>query len=178
MLKIAEKAKPDEREYWLRRAGVDLPSIEETVRIRKKTGSYVDGDMLIVPIRTGAIAAGQPLSMDVNEYEGRIGIPLAEAADTSRFVAARVKGNSMAPRIMEGYIVIVDTRRRPPKENVGHIVAASDEQDGMTIKMLAESNGTFFLIAGNPDYHPHAQPIDAGHRWAIMGRVVKWVGAP
>jgi SOS-response transcriptional repressor LexA len=176
MLKISEISSENERDYWLRLAGVDPPALEQSLKGYKQTSSYVEGDMLIVPIRSGAIAAGQPLSMDIEEYEGRIGIPLAEAAETGCFIAARVKGNSMAPRIMEGYLVVIDSRRRPPKDNVGQIVAAADEQGDMTIKILGQNRGGFFLVAGNPDFEPHIQNIDVSNKWAIFGRVVKWIG--
>jgi SOS-response transcriptional repressor LexA len=178
MLILADKLGGAERDYWLRTAGVDLSIAESTVEAFKKTFSYVDGDMMVIPIRSGAIAAGQPLSVSEDEYEGKIALPLSDLPESRNYLAARVEGNSMAPRIMAGDIVIIDTRRRPPKEDVGQIVAARDDDGCLTIKTLAENGGRFFLLAGNPDYKPLMQPISPSNRWAIAGRVVKWIGKP
>jgi SOS-response transcriptional repressor LexA len=179
ILRIAELAAPGgDRDYWLKHAGVDVSAVQSTVDVFKKTFSYVEGDMVVVPIRSGAIAAGQPLSVSEDEYEGKIALPLSELPESRNYIAARVEGNSMAPRIMSGDIVVIDTRRRPPKEDVGHIVAARDDEGYLTIKTLAENGGRFFLLAGNPDYKPLMQPISMSNRWAIAGRVVRWIGHP
>ena len=178
MLRVAEKVPVPESKYWLRKAGVDVESIDETVRHFKRTFSHVAGDMLVVPIRTGAIAAGHPLSLSDAEYEGSIALPLSEVGETRTFLAARVRGDSMSPRIMDGDLVVIDTRSRPPKENVGKIVAAVDDQGGITIKTLGESGGKYFLVAANSAFTPQVQPIDMSHRWSIAGRVVYWIGKP
>jgi SOS-response transcriptional repressor LexA len=178
VLRIAEHAQPGEREYWLRHAGVDLPKIEQQVRTYKTVYSYADGDLLFVPILKGAIAAGGPLSPDKHEFDGHIAIPLKDAADCAYFTAVRVRGSSMAPRIADGDLVVIDRRKRPLEENVGHIVAASDEQGDMTIKILQRVEGIYCLMAGNPAFEPRLQPVDVSNKWAIHGRIHCWIGQP
>lgn len=178
MLKIAEHAPPGERDYWLRQAGVDLAAVDQLVTGYKRTFSFLDGDRLVVPIRTGAISAGQPLSLSDNEYEGSLALPISKAADTGKLIGARVRGDSMAPRILEGDIVVIDTRLYAPEENAGHIVAAADDDGKVTIKVLENINGGYFLVAHNPSFEPRIQPVDVGHPWSIAGRVVGWLGFP
>jgi len=182
MLRIAERAhgigRADERDYWLRHAGVDLPSIDETVRSYKRTYSHVDGDRLVIPIRTGAISAGQPLSLSADEYEGSLALPLNRAADSGSFLAARVRGDSMAPRILDGDIAVIDARPHRPEENLGHVVAAANEDGGVTVKVLSKVGPNYVLVADNPSFEPRVQAIDVANRWSIVGRVVGWLGFP
>ena len=176
-----EIAKLDKRngEWWNRQTGEFQQSIDRTVEAYKRRYSYPYEDMLIVPILTSVVAAGPPAVVETleDEYEGSVAIPLPAGGDTGAMVAARTRGSSMEPLIPDGSLVIIDTRRNKPEENVGYVVAARSN-DGITIKILRYESGMYFLVAGNPDFQPQLQPVNTETPWDIAGRVVRWIVEP
>lgn len=97
----------------------------------------------------GEVAAGVPIDAveDILDYE-EIPISLAE---TGEFFGLRIKGDSMAPRIIEGDVVIV---RQQSDADSGDVVIVLINGDSATCKKLMKYDGGISLISFNPIYDP------------------------
>lgn len=119
-------------------------------------------EMASVPL-VGTIACGTPILAEQN-IEARIGVPAAWRAD----FALTCKGDSMAPRYLDGDIVCI--RRQPQVEN-GEIAAVLID-DEATLKRFYRSGDTVTLQAENPAYSPLVYRGEELNDIRIEGRVV------
>ena len=96
------------------------------------------------------VAAGIPINaieevIDVEEISKSL-------ASTGNFFALQIKGDSMAPRILDGDNVIV---RQQDDANSGDIIIALvNGHDGVCKKLKKLDNGGAMLISNNPSYEP------------------------
>ncbi len=121
----------------------------------------------------GDVAAGVPIEAveDIVDYEE---IDQALAA-TGEFFGLRIKGASMAPRILEGDVVIV---RKQDDAETGDIAVVLVNGDSATVKKIKKMPDGIQLIPTNPAYDPmyytaaevEALPV------RIIGRVVELRG--
>lgn len=119
-------------------------------------------EMTAVPL-VGAIACGTPILAEQN-VEARIGVPAAWRAD----FALTCKGDSMAPRYLDGDIVCI--RCQPQVEN-GQIAAVLIG-DEATLKRFYQNGDTVTLQAENPAYSPLVYRGEELNEIRIEGRVV------
>lgn len=122
----------------------------------------------------GRVVAGIPIEAvtDILDYEE---IPAAMAA-SGEYFALRVQGDSMAPRIKEGDVVIV--RRQEEVEN-GEVAIVLVNGNEATIKEVQFGQFGITLVAWNPSvYTPHFYPMDevASLPLRILGKVVELRG--
>lgn len=132
-----------------------------------------DGHVVRIPV-FGEVAAGQPIGAltDIEDYEE---IPSSLAA-TGEFVALRIHGDSMQPRMEEGDVVIV--RVQDTVEDGAIAIVLIDEGDGQscaTCKRVRFTPDGVLLLSFNPDYEPmfysNARMRETPLR--IFGRVVE-----
>lgn len=122
----------------------------------------------------GDVAAGRPIEAlsEIEDYEE---IPASLAA-TGEYVALRIRGDSMQPRMVEGDVVIV---RVQPTANDGDIaVVLIDGEDGTssaTCKRLRVTPDGVMLLSFNPDYPPMLYSVERLKKTPlrIFGRVVE-----
>ncbi|RKV82548.1 MAG: XRE family transcriptional regulator [Streptococcus sp.] len=97
----------------------------------------------------GDVAAGIPIEAveEILDYE-EIDEDLAKKGE---FFGLRIKGNSMAPRIQSGDVVIV---RVQPDAESGDIVIAKVNGDDACCKRLQKHDEGISLISLNPEYEP------------------------
>jgi SOS-response transcriptional repressor LexA len=81
----------------------------------------------------------------------------------------------MAPIVLDGYIVVIDTLQRAPERLAGRMVAAR-EGDGVTIKWLRKDGDTFFLEAQNISRRHQVRVLRSDGDFSIIGAVVKLIG--
>jgi repressor LexA len=93
------------------------------------------------------IIAGAPIS-EVKEILGHEEIPY-ELASTGNFFALRIHGDSMAPRIIDGDIVIV--RQQSDAESDDVVIVTVSSEDGICKRLRKRSDG-IELISNNPAY--------------------------
>lgn len=122
----------------------------------------------------GRVVAEIPIEAvtDILDYEE---IPAAMAA-SGEYFALRVQGDSMAPRIKEGDVVIV--RRQQEVEN-GEVAIVLVNGNEATIKEVQFSQFGITLVAWNPSvYTPHFYPMDEVESLPlrILGKVVELRG--
>ena len=87
----------------------------------------------------------------------------------------RVKGDSMAPTICDGYIVAVDSSQTDRDDLDGKIVIAWEKNTGLTVSRFKRYGDTETLQAENPQY----KSVTLGQtkeRWMIVATVLWWVG--
>lgn len=97
----------------------------------------------------GEIAAGIPIEAieDIIDQEEIT----AEMAAHGEYIALRVKGSSMEPRIMDGDVVII---RLQSKVENGEIAAVFVNGDAVTLKQVKRENEGLWLIPNNSAYKP------------------------
>ena len=127
-------------EAWL--MGYDVPMENEAPPI--PAGFEPLPEMSCIPL-VGTIACGTPITAEEN-IEARIGIPAAWHAD----FALTCKGDSMAPRYLDGDIVCI--RSTPEVEN-GRVAAVRIGEEA-TLKRFYRNGDTVTLVPINPAYTP------------------------
>ena len=97
----------------------------------------------------GEIAAGVPIEAieDIIDFEEIT----PELAASGEFLALSIKGDSMAPRIQNGDVVII--RRQENVEN-GNIAAVIVNGDSATLKRVKMDENGIWLLPLNPAFEP------------------------
>lgn len=159
----------------------DSASLQKMSAIFDCTIDYILGHSPLIKSQTsgvwvpvlGDVAAGVPIEAveDIVDYE-EIDQALAATGD---FFGLRIKGASMAPRILEGDVVIV---RKQDDAETGDIAVVLVNGDSATVKKIKKMPEGIQLIPTNPAYDPmyytaaevEALPV------RIIGRVVELRG--
>lgn len=123
------------------------------------------GELIQLPI-LGRVRAGSPMEA-VENVEDHVSLErvLCRGAD----YILRVRGDSMAPGIVEGDLLLV---RRVQEASSGQVVVAylgeegQSSSEGVTVKRLRRVNGKAWLDADNP-----LTPSLRGRSFRIMGKV-------
>jgi SOS-response transcriptional repressor LexA len=167
----AMTADPDLRTYFVRESGMAVAlGIESAAERTPATARPV-------PLLKDPIAAGTPRATDEAEIAQMLEMPRSWFPASGEFFAFKVVGDSMAPVVEEGYIVIIDASRRDPRKLVGQMVAAR-EDNGVTIKWLRKDKEAFLLVPQHVSPRIPVRIMRADDDWAIVGTVVKWIGQP
>lgn len=109
----------------------------------------IDRDTIHIPI-LGTVAAGYNCFAEEN-YIGELQAEGSLSDCGNELFALQIKGDSMAPRIMEGDTVIVS---RTAKVECGDIVIAIVDGEEATCKKLQKFCGGIALVPLNPTYQP------------------------
>ncbi len=129
--------------------------------VGRSTEAVVD-----VPI-LGQIAAGQPL-LATQQIEDTLPLPKSWVRGDEVFLL-RVSGDSMAPLILPGDLVMV---RVQPRVDRGEIAAVLI-YDEATVKRVYEEAGGLVLKGDNPTFPPlRFAPAEAAELVQILGKVV------
>jgi transcriptional regulator with XRE-family HTH domain len=89
-------------------------------------------------------------------------------------VCLRVKGDSMSPLILDGYIIAVDTATTENDTLVGQIVVAWHREKGLLVSRLIRFDHMDALVSDRREYD--SVSITAGSEWRIVGKVLWWTG--
>jgi SOS-response transcriptional repressor LexA len=161
--------------YWLELAGPLHASVGSLVDAYKQTHSF-DPDK-VQAIRIHGSAGAGPNRFPSSEAEEQIFLPRSWFKSGQVLIGLHVKGDSMAPLIEDGFLVLVDVHDNQDFASLdGKVVAARDEH-GVCIKWLRKKGRSFYLISQNvsAEYPPIEVERDG---YAVVGRVVKWIGEP
>jgi SOS-response transcriptional repressor LexA len=160
---LARLAPDDEKPFWLQLAGLQPEQ-------RPK-----EDELRTIPFFQDALAAGIPREVSDCEMRAPLVLPRAWLPGPGNLVAVCVRGDSMAPIVLDGYIVVIDTLQRAPERLAGRMVAAR-EGDGVTIKWLRKDGDTFFLEAQNISRRHQVRVLRSDGDFSIIGAVVKLIG--
>ena len=181
-VEIATRIGVDRSTYAKYENGQSEPNFEMTQKLASLFGVTVDflignppaagTSGIWVPV-LGDVAAGVPIEAVENivDYE-EIDQALAATGD---FFGLRIKGTSMAPRILEGDVVIV---RKQDDAETGDTAVILINGDSATVKKIKKMPDGIQLIPTNPAYDPmyytaaevESLPV------RIIGRVVELRG--
>ncbi len=128
--------------------------------------SRLEDQVVEVPI-LGRIAAGQPL-LATEQVEDTLALPRAWVQGEEVFLL-RVSGESMAPLLLPGDLVMV---RVQPRVSRGEIAVVLVDEEA-TVKRVFEEAGGLVLKGDNPDFAPlRFAPAEAAELVQILGKVV------
>jgi SOS-response transcriptional repressor LexA len=166
--------------WWYEQAGPKFADRLKTVQLIQNVRAErksADERVLWVPLLHDALGAG--LLRNVAEQDVDRDVPFAAELMPlgGNLRALKVSGDSMAPIVNDGYIVVVDAAQRDTKKLVGQMVA-SREGDGITIKWLRKDKDIYLLVPQHVSPRIPVRVMRAEDDQAIVGVVVKWIGYP
>lgn len=89
-------------------------------------------------------------------------------------ICTRVKGNSMSPLILDGYIIAVDTSEVRHDKLIGQIVVAQSAEKGLLVSRLIRFDHTDALVSDQREYDSVSVAPESS--WRIVGKVLWWTG--
>jgi repressor LexA len=125
----------------------------------------VPGPVVEVPV-LGRIAAGQPL-LAAENVEDTLPLPRSWVREDESFLL-KVTGESMAPLILPGDLVMVRVQQRVAR---GEIAVALVQEEA-TLKRVYEEAGGLVLKGDNPSFTPLRFSPEEASEVQIMGKVV------
>jgi SOS-response transcriptional repressor LexA len=129
----------------------------------------------LLPVQAGTPGSqGDNLDLAEVNAESVLAAPADWCPNPAATVCLRVKGNSMSPLILDGYIIAVDTSHVENDALVGQIVVASHQEKGLLVSRLIRFNHTDVLVSDHREYA--AVPVTAGSEWRLVGKVLWWTG--
>jgi SOS-response transcriptional repressor LexA len=146
------------------------------------------GDKKLVPPKLAAIPllsvvaashgekGDQSISLNDAQVESMFAAPLKWCPNPSATTCVRVRGNSMAPVICDGYILAVDSSQRDASELSGKVVVAWNRDLGLTVSRLQRYGNTEVLQPENRAYEPIV--LNGKREWKILAKVLWWIGKP
>ena len=156
-----------------RTAEVQLVSAGSGKKRSLKAASLVAIPLL--PVHAGTPGyEGDNIDLAEIAPESVLAAPLEWCPNPASTVGLRVKGNSMSPLILDGYIVAVDTSEIENDELVGQIVVATHKEKGLLLSRLIRFDHTDVLVSDHREYN--SVPVTAGSDWRIVGKVLWWTG--
>ena len=121
-----------------------------------------------VPQWDFAVAAGAGRALWDEPCESWVKLP--SEAPPGRYIALRVAGDSMAPAIRSGDLILVQLGGDLVR---GAIIVARADDDGYVVKRVGRADGTRVELESlNPDYAPIAMPRDPSR--ALGTVIMRW----
>jgi transcriptional regulator with XRE-family HTH domain len=142
-----------------------------------RPADFVAIPVLPVHAATPGEDAEEVADLDQLKPEAIWAAPAEWCPNPAKTISLRVKGNSMSPLILDGYIIAVDTSDAPREELLGQIVVAWNAREKRLLaSRLIRFNHTDALVSDQREYRPVVLSPEA--QWRIVGRVLWWTGRP
>ena len=145
----------------------------------KKKRGHEKGDLVAIPLLpVYAATPGEQGDKDVDLEQVRPETLLAAPRDwcpnPNSTICLRVKGMSMSPLILDGYIIAVDTFDVHRDILVGQIVVALNAEKGLLVSRLIRFDNIDALVSDHREYESVSLAPESA--WRILGRVLWWIG--
>jgi DNA-binding XRE family transcriptional regulator len=129
-----------------------------------------------LPVQAGTPGADGDGEIDLEQVqpESMWAAPKGWCPKPNSTVCFRVKGNSMSPLILDGYIIAVDTSEMDRDQHLGKIVVAHHVKKGLIVSRLTRFDHTDVLVSDQRDYESVSLAPELG--WRIIGEVLWWTG--
>lgn len=129
----------------------------------------------LLPVHAGTSGFdGDTVDLAESIPESVLAAPSEWCPNPASTVCLRVKGNSMSPLILDGYIIALDTSEVRPEKLVGQIVVASHKEKGLLVSRLIRFDHTDALVSDRREYESF--PVSPSSEWRIIGSVLWWTG--
>jgi SOS-response transcriptional repressor LexA len=131
-------------------------------------------------LKSVAAAHGEKIAGDGDDLlqdapvESMIAAPKDWCPNPLSISCLRVRGNSMSPLILDGYIVAVDSSQTQIDDLGGKIVIAWHRDKGLTVSRLNRFDHTVVLQSENANYE--SVTLSGKHKWKIVAKVLWWIG--
>lgn len=144
----------------------------------KKKISPEKADLVVIPFLpvhagTPGVQGDQHDLTDISA-ESVLAAPRDWCPNPASTVCLRVKGDSMSPLVLDGYIIAVDTSATENDNLVGQIVVAWHREQGLLVSRLIRFDHMDALVSDRREYD--SVSITAGSDWRIVGKVLWWTG--
>jgi SOS-response transcriptional repressor LexA len=156
-----------------------LPKLRFVHAGGKKKKSPNTADFVAVPLLP--VHAGTPdgagdkvVDLEQVRPEATLAAPVEWCPNPKSTMCLRVRGNSMSPLILDGYIIAVDTLDVHHDRLVGHIVVAWNVDKGLIVSRLIRFDHTDALVSDRREYGSISLAPES--KWRIIGKVLWWIG--
>jgi len=139
--------------------------------------SFVAIPLLPVRAATPGAEGDKVPDLDQLKPEAMWAAPADWCPNPAATISLRVVGNSMAPLILDGYIIAVDTSDASRDALVGQIVVAyNTEEKQLLVSRLIRFDHTEALVSDQREHQSVLLADGAESSWRIVGRVLWWTG--
>jgi SOS-response transcriptional repressor LexA len=148
----------------------------------KAVGSLRPTDFVAIPVLPARAATpGEDVEevadLDQLKPETVWAAPAEWCPNPASTISLRVKGNSMSPLILDGYLIAVDTTETAREKMLGQIVVAwNRDEKRLLVSRLIRFDHTDALISDQRDNQTVLLADE--FKWHIVGRVLWWAGRP
>jgi phage repressor protein C with HTH and peptisase S24 domain len=136
--------------------------------------AFVAIPLLPVSAATSGECGDKVSDLDQLRPEAMLAAPAEWCPNPASTLSLRVKGNSMSPLILNGYIIAVDTSVQDVDDLVGQIVVASSIDRGLLVSRLIRFDHTDVLVSDHREFDSVSLIQPSG--WRIIGKVLWWTG--
>jgi transcriptional regulator with XRE-family HTH domain len=168
---------PDARQRLRRGAITNIQIVhagDKSVRSLKPT-DFVAIPVLPVRAATPGEDAEEVADLDQLRAEATWAAPAEWCPNPASTISLRVKGNSMSPLILDGYLIAVDTSETAHDKMLGQIVVAwNREEKRLLVSRLIRFDHTDALISDQRENQTVLLGVKS--KWRIVGRVLWWTG--
>ncbi len=167
---------PKARRRFLYDRSTDLQVVHAGARRETPSENAAFVAIPLFPVRAATPGElGDKVSdLDQLKPEAMLAAPAEWCPNPASTISLRVKGNSMSPLILDGYIIAVDTSSGAVEELVGQIVVASNIEQGLLISRLIRFDHTDVLVSDHREFNSVSLIGPSG--WRIIGKVLWWTG--
>jgi transcriptional regulator with XRE-family HTH domain len=168
-------------EHRLRRERLDSLTVVHA-GVREKQVKAKPADFVAIPVLPVNVATlGEPTEevedLDQLKPESLWAAPASWCPNPARTISFRVKGNSMSPLILNGYLIAVDTAKSSREKLRGQIVVAwSKKTKQLVVSRLIRFDHTDALVSDRREHQSVSLAAESG--WRIVGKVLWWAGKP
>jgi phage repressor protein C with HTH and peptisase S24 domain len=184
--------------YFWDQAGLSIADVEQVLASAEKRrhqfntlhgnivhagvpGATADLQQNFVTIPLLPVAAGSPgedgdreSDIAMSTPESFLAAPAGWCPHPMTTFCLRVKGNSMSPLILNGYIIAVDTSELQRDKLVGEIVVARHLRHGLLVSRLIRFDRMDVLVSDRREYD--SVSIEKESDWKLVGKVLWWFG--
>jgi phage repressor protein C with HTH and peptisase S24 domain len=136
--------------------------------------AFVAIPLLPVSAATPGQGGDKVSDLDQLKPEAMLAAPAEWCPNPASTISLRVRGNSMSPLILDGYIIAIDTSSDAVEELVGQIVVASNIEQGLLVSRLIRFDRTDVLVSDHREFDSVCLIGPSG--WRIIGKVLWWTG--
>ena len=130
----------------------------------------------LLPVHAGTLGHAGDKRADLEQVrpEAMLAAPVDWCPNPKSTICLRVKGDSMSPLILDGYIIAIDTRDVDHDKLVGQIVVAWNAEKGFLVSRLIRFDHTDVLVSDRREHESISLAPES--QWRIIGRVLWWTG--
>jgi transcriptional regulator with XRE-family HTH domain len=130
----------------------------------------------LLPVRAATPGEKGDMVADLDQLkpEAMLAAPKKWCPNPASTISLLVKGSSMSPLILDGYIIAVDTSDTAHDDLIGKIVVAWNREQGLLVSRLIRFDHTDVLVSDHREYVSVSLATES--LWRVIGRVLWWTG--